>query len=1072
MRADSVTNYAGDVVRFCQKCVACVRRRRAARRRRSALLGPATRRAAIAACATRPSVIRVCRGRMAGPVLARAEAPLAPRPSRAARRRCNRLQPLADFEGGRHTCAAALASHNARRRRSRRSPDATAAAAAAAAAAIAAAPGAAAAAAATAATSLGGSAGVEGGASGDGGGGGSGMGTSGGTGGEGYYDDKYEYDDADEGLLSLAAGGVADVCEWLGVYAPGALTAGAAAEAAAAAAAAQLAAQHAAQHATLAATTAAAAQAAAAANAAAAAAAAAAVSPVMMVVRSAAAGAGGASALASSHSDLAAAIAAATAAAALHGCTVHVKLPGAASPLALPAAALRAALGMSADGDAWAALSGFGVGDSSGSGASGGSGSSALLFPHAVAPPTGAVRPGCVLLSLDALCEAGGAGAGAAPRDAAGAAGALRAALAAHGGGDAALDAPALRGALLLAGGVAAPLHATAGAAAGEAVAAAAPLAAPRVRPCAALLPADNDDETLLTFELVSYDDGAAGGAATLHARLGGRTLRCAVQAAAGAGAATLTLRGIAPRRGGAAEEGAALLEAQRATPRGDGRASLASLAISPPAAALLCRDAAVVAQACATGDALLGAADAGADAEAHAALSCLLRVAGEALSPRATRRVRCAAAAASVWLGWDALLTRLLRADDGAVLLCAAAHVLEARRAPSGGGAAPRRGSSAACAAAVAAAAARAWPRGACAAACAALRQESPADAEDGTHPACAAEAALARLLQRSGGGGVDDGAAAALLCSLLDLLDAAPMEGDGDADDSDAAAAAVTVADAADAAEAAAVAAAAAQPAASEAAYMTYLARINTTTWLAVSALSLMNTCSHLFTAVRYVLLAPRAGGVMTAHVGATNGALIDNTLLLPVGGGAAFPATDVPFDVVVAHVRLYAVGLLLLRLPGHAALAYHAVRMARTRRVHARYERLFFFFMLLDSGFYLYIDLLVLHATGAIVQWHVWPAVIHAAGMVVTHLQGPFRAHFTIASVTFRLFIFWCAFAYAGGLRMVLRDPGCLVTFSAVAFTVWRAPTLDRDMRAAHAAQLREEAARAAAAHLKAE
>jgi hypothetical protein len=321
-----------------------------------------------------------------------------------------------------------------------------------------------------------------------------------------------------------------------------------------------------------------------------------------------------------------------------------------------------------------------------------------------------------------------------------------------------------------------------------------------------------------------------------------------------------------------------------------------------------------------------------------------------------------------------------------------------------------------------------------------------------EGAHPACAAEAALSRLQHR---GGAHDAAAAQLLRALLGLLETAPLD-----------AAAAADGDASDAALAAADAAA------SEAAYVAYLARINTATWLAVSVLSLMDACSHVFTAVRYVHLAPRAAGLVTAHMGATNAWLTSRALLLPVGGGAPLRATDVPFAVVVANVRVYAAGLLLFRLPCHVALLVAAVRMARSRRAPARYERTFFALMLVDTAFYICVDLLILRATGAVVEWPVWLWISHAVGLVVTHLRGPFRPGLTIASVTFRLLAFCWALAYAGGVRALVRDPGCLAMVAAVALTVWRAPRRDVQMRAAHAALLREEAARAQAVRLKAD
>jgi hypothetical protein len=798
MRAESLV-LNGETLRFCQKCVR---------------LRPA-------AC-TR-SVVRAL-------VLALLAKPYS---DRLRTRRCNRLQLLTDFEGSKHTCAAALASHNARRRHLRRPAAPPLKRAACDAAAVAA--------------------------------------------------------DSPDVPPQLAATGATNVCTWLTEHAPEATTA-VAAEAA------------------------------------------------VLFVR---ANAGSAAAM---RADLSAAAAAAAAAAALHGCTVHIKLPALHSPCELPSSALRAA-----------------VDDA--------------LFPGAAVLPTGAVRPGCVLLSLDALLP--GQRRREMPLHSAGFAEALRLAF----------SPSALQRGVLRVGDSQVALDA-------DEPASNVPLTPQlRLMPAAALLRGGGGEGGAPLFDVGGAADALVLG--TVHARLSGHALRSSLDA----GRRVLQLH--------ADSEGAALVEVEHTT--GDASSFASETRISPARVVLLCTDAAVVAQVAATCSHAVDSS--AADDEA---LQRVLHVLGAALRPRSSRRVRCAAAAAAVWLGWDAVLARLLRAhtaDTPAVVCCAAAHA-----------AARGRGTPAACDVVIAAAVSRLWPPAACAHAVRLLEEASVSHAH--LQPECAAGAALQAALQAADTG-VDDAAAAAqLLAALLELL--------ADVDD-------VVVDSLAD----------------DEASYVTWLARHNARHWVVVSSLAVLGSAVVLLNASRHVLFSSAAAGAVagTARFGAVNDALIAATRLHSLdGSGGVRSPLDVPWGDIVTHIRAYVVTLLALRLPAQVALLVASRRMARRHSSTRRYERTFFTLLMVDTLFYLLIEAWIMHATHAAIEWPSVPAFISAGGIGIGLQNVPFRLRYVYAFITLKLAATVVALAHARAWRVLLLNAGCLAQIAVLLSAALLAGQRDRAMRAA--------------------
>ena len=779
-------------------------------------------------------------------------------------RRCNRLQPLEDFEGRRHTCAAALARHNERRREAK------------AARALASASG----------------------GSGDSSGGGRSTPTPGTT----------------EGS------GLSDVGAWLAeLEAP-------TTSAAVAAAGAQLGS-----------------------------------GGVMLLEPSSAHHATG-RALTDDADALSAAAAAAAAAASLYGYTLHFKLPSLPSPAHLPSAALRSI----ADDDD--------------------------LFFGAAAPPSCSIRPGCVLLTFDALVAAPAACA-----DAAAAAAALRRAFAAA-------EAHA-RGATVLCRGGAAALLADA-----PLPAAPPPPRAPRLRPAAALLPGNDVAAPLVPFELLDAEPGC-----TLHARLAGQALRCEAVPGGTRARTSLRVRHVTAASATLAE-GAALFELQRddggasASPPAAGH-SAACPALSPPRAALLCGDAAVVAEVNAAADTAQRAGDAAADA----ALQRVILVLGAALRPDAPCRVLVAAASACVWLRWDASLRRLLYKpggtsalvdDAGAMLLAAAAHAAAA-------------GNANAAASVVDAAAAALWPAGALRSAGALLRRAS--DGEGHMQPACAADAAL--------DSGPDAGTVAVLraLHSLLDATDA----------------------------EAAPAVVAASSGTRSFNGVRAYRSALH---WQVVYSLTLFASFVKLWLTVHLVLRRDQPPDISAASIGVFNAALLSRVRLHPLAGGAALAPADLPWPMVVYYARIYCAATVLLRIPVFAVAVRAATRIRRAHPRSQRYARVFYFCQAFDSAYNAGFELLILHATGATVEWPALLCMLQAAGCAIGMRNSAFPLLHMYGLIAHRALSTFAVVALTGQWRLFMRNPGyaaLALVFATSAALAARREAAARDAEARQAA-----------------
>ena len=654
--------------------------------------------------------------------------------------------------------------------------------------------------------------------------------------------------------------------------------------------------------------------------------------------------------------------------------TVHVKFPNLMSPATLPQGLNGAALAMFA------------------------------------APPiamTALSRPGCVLLTLDALLDGGGL---LSARDAV-------AALKSGGAGSFFRSQPF---------SVAAPTSfATSGedgSVRADDVAAQAP--PPRVRPIAALA---GTEVALRFLSPGCAKDCACDADDAFAARLHGHALQ------------------LRPRRGGGAtllsassSEGVALIEV---LPKG-----MEPQHAPPPRPVLLCADAAIVAEVCAAADAVGDSGDA-ADAVELAA-----HVLGTALRPGARIAVLAAACAAAAERGWAVALVRLLprlraaaeataplERDDGAAV---------ARLCTRGGASLLHR----ACAARAASAAALLISDGGIFGAFATRGPDSLTPAHHAAIAAAADGGALMSMLTASGdgllawfyardGNGVPpaDYAPAALNVPLLKRLAAARARADDAvaavlsraflrpelaalealtqlAHDDDAAAilrwvhAAMMRADDGDGGDGGSTQTKGRSSVVDDDGFTRWQAAEGRSLWRVMSLLLLLKAVGNVVHCMRFLVYGPDSAGAAAR-------AFIASTPLLDPSTGASVLATELPLDALRRGAWHMLLATALFRVPHGAAAIWLVYSRAGWALTLARHETVMCAVLLGEALFFIYTDALLRYVTGGLeVEWPAKLMLLRALAITFAMRTGPFRTAANRAGMLAR--------AASSGVALALR------------------------------------------------
>ena len=727
---------------------------------------------------------------------------------------------------------------------------------------------------------------------------------------------------------------------------------------------------------------------------------------------------------------------AASDAAAAHGCTLHIKLPEIHTPTSLPGSTLR------------------GVADA--------------LLPGPL-PATVAIRPGCVLLTLDALVPSEAVKLRRSRSDTAQEAPTERTRFVPPNAQRAAdivtrasfgVDVTAHGSVVLMrSGGPAGPAHVSTAALDSTRDASYPPLAAgphamavaPQLVGAApgALVPGNDG---LVTLRLPALVNPNAGTTVSLHARVDGHTLRLQVVPDADAGSGMSTVTTSLPA--GCAPDGAVILmEVQESTPVASGHPDRPAVRLSRCMPVLLCVDAAAVAQVnawCAS-----AAAVAPDELTVVDALDTTLRLLGAAMRADAPLAVRVSAAKACTAMNWDAMLRHLLTAcvtGDGSTRVRGALILACSQQLRVTPGAA-------ACAVVLRELCAVTWVNHARAMAAAARLLRHASDVECHIDALCATHAALdaAAALKEDGGAGE------VLLCMSLLLSDgslAECLEPDAVAD--------VAHRSDGDAAER----------------YATFCLVRNYSYFLVVAVLRVASGTSNWWKVWKHVVASPDVHlfdrrtdlGVATAKLMAS--VRFHPFRHLAAAGAQPFTLEQVNWLRVLPAARAFVASEVLVHLPMDITLTFLAARYLATASARARLVaqpqlggRIALLIHLLSVGdalMHVVNDLLASWAAGwALPEWPIPLNLLHALGLVVAFAACvyPARWMYNVVAARFAATFAVMLVFVPDALRMMFFNIGYLAQLVALITGLVLIPSRDAaswaqwlasEASAAHAAE----------------
>jgi hypothetical protein len=465
------------------------------------------------------------------------------------------------------------------------------------------------------------------------------------------------------------------------------------------------------------------------------------------------------------------------------------------------------------------------------------------------------------------------------------------------------------------------------------------------------------------------------------------------------------------------------------------------------PRPVLLTRDAGIAAEVAAMGGALPPG-----DAAARAHAERVVRVLGCALRPGAEAAVVQAAAAAAIWCGWPATLTRLLAAlppphqsaDASAphfvALLrhAAAAERLDMMRVLV----------------------LQLQPLALGAVLAAALL----ADAEEAGHlrAELAVLEALDALREQHGtpaavGAAPPHVAAAAgaLLRTIAAALDAQPLA------ESDARAACEEAELLAELAGTSSQQEEDAASPADERAFLRWLAELNVVFWKVISVLIILGNADRLAKTYKFILTQDSFDAIL-ARGGSTHSLLAQTRLHDPFGASPPMGPLDVPWAVSAAHTRAYTRIDCLIRIPNGLLLMLYVFAAPRLRRrtgrvaarLLAHHETVTLLSTVLDIAFFLLLDVMIWRATGRAVEWPAAFGLIQAIGISLAHHTGPANQRWTYVQMGWRLVCTVGVLAYAGKWRVLATNYGYATQVLVMCFNMAMAPSRDAKLRRMYA------------------
>ena len=296
----------------------------------------------------------------------------------------------------------------------------------------------------------------------------------------------------------------------------------------------------------------------------------------------------------------------------------------------------------------------------------------------------------------------------------------------------------------------------------------------------------------------------------------------------------------------------------------------------------------------------------------------------------------------------------------------------------------------------------------------------------------------------------------AAAVLAAMAESADAA-LDSDDEAEAADADAAMDTLG-------IPAAAAPLAGAVVDEVAYAQFVYEMNRRAWRAVALLALFVHTVHMWLYFNYMRPEPSSdkllarGAVLRKQVHSLRFYDPADLSLPPM------TALDYPWRFVLDSAPPYVAWTLGVHIPTHLFILACVTSGCLRPLVRRNYEPLFAVLSLLELSTYIYMDVLILRTTGRVPRYAFSDCAMHTIGVLLFHRTGPFRLALSNASVLYRMVVSFgiCAYTRAWGMLLWPENAVQLVGLTAL---MVMAPGHDRRMRACYAEHVAKAAADAA-------
>ena len=247
-------------------------------------------------------------------------------------------------------------------------------------------------------------------------------------------------------------------------------------------------------------------------------------------------------------------------------------------------------------------------------------------------------------------------------------------------------------------------------------------------------------------------------------------------------------------------------------------------------------------------------------------------------------------------------------------------------------------------------------------------------------------------------------------------------------------------------------------------EVAYAQFVYEMNRMAWRAVALLALFVHTVHMWLYFNYMRPEPNPDKLLAR--GAVLRKQVHSLRFYDPADLSRPPMTalDYPWRFVLDSAPPYVAWTLGVHIPTHLFILACVTSSRLRPLVRRNYEPLFAVLSLLELSTYIYMDVLILRTTGRVPRYAFSDCAMHTIGVLLFHRTGPFRLALSNASVLYRMVVSFgiCAFTRAWGMLLWPENAVQLVGLTAL---MVMAPGHDRRMRACYTEHVAKAAADAA-------